>query len=148
MKPWGRSWSVCTACGQNHPQTSAGCAVNSHRAESGFSVRRSHLTSGDLDEGAIWACPCTRESEDPSILLLPLLDSCTLACMADGSSKDVMFGGAHLGLRSHLAHVVSLPAAFSPALCPRAADGGETRHGQLPGLRRPADDSHGPELHS
>lgn len=47
-----------------------------------------------------------------------------------------------------LVHAVSLPFAFSSALCPRAAHGGETRHGQLPGLRGPADDPHGPELHS
>ena len=41
----------------------------------------------------------------------------------------------------------SFSLAHSPAVRPRAAHGGKARHRQLPGVRRPADDSHGTELH-
>lgn len=43
--------------------------------------------------------------------------------------------------------VTSHSFAHSPAVCPRAAHGGKTGHRQLPGVRGPADDPHGTELH-
>ena len=54
-------------------------------------------------------------------------------------------GRFRVGVSRH--HSGSSSLAHSPAVRPRAAHGGETGHRRLPGVRRPADDSHGTELH-
>lgn len=58
--------------------------------------------------------PAQRRIKTKPVLFLPLLDSCKLAYEAYGSSKDVMFRDAHLGLRSHLSAATS---DFSGSCC-------------------------------